>query len=59
MTEPVETTLMGWKAWTVVGIVVFVGVLYLIGVILPEARTYIEGATKAFINTIPVINNLK
>lgn len=59
MTEPVETTLMGWKAWTVIGLVVFVGILYLIGVLMPEARTFIDGAVKSLGTWVPLINSVK
>jgi hypothetical protein len=55
MDTPVETTLMGWKAWTVIGIICFACSIYLLGVFNSPAQPYIEGAVKTLLNVIPIM----
>ena len=53
--ETTETTLTGNKLWIVVGILGFIAILIVVGIFVPAARPYIDGATKFILSAIPMI----
>lgn len=54
-----ETTLTGAKLWIVVGILGFIAILVLLGVCIPDARTYVMDSVKVLLNTIPTVSTIK
>jgi hypothetical protein len=57
-TTTTTTTLTGWKMWTVIGVVIFIGLLIAFGCFSPEARPYIEKAIPWATNLLPVVSRM-